>query len=63
MMNQCDGCRQKAPIIISSISKSRLHVDKNGRAFMACTSYRYKKEFTEKMENGNLTSTSTSGTV
>jgi hypothetical protein len=39
-MNQCDGCRQQAPI------RGNRHVDENDRAFMVCQAYKYVKEET-----------------
>lgn len=34
-VNQCDGCRQGAPL------RGDLHIDKDGHAFMACQRERY----------------------
>jgi hypothetical protein len=37
-LNQCDGCRQGAPL------KGILHVDQAGKAFMVCERRVYAKE-------------------
>ncbi|HEX7911767.1 MAG TPA: hypothetical protein VF534_27250 [Paraburkholderia sp.] len=37
MNNQCDGCRQGAPI-----NANGNHTDKDGRAFMGCQKARYQ---------------------
>lgn len=50
MMNQCDGCRQKAPLKLSTFGGT-LHVDKEGKAFMGCDAYRYTYGFDEEFEN------------
>lgn len=36
-INQCDGCRQGAPL------RNGLHIDSNGRAFMACERDKYER--------------------
>ena len=40
MVNQCDGCMQRAPL------RDHLHVDENGRAFMACEREKYEDRVT-----------------
>lgn len=38
MMNQCDGCMQRAP------TRNGLHLDKDGHAFMACQREKYLEQ-------------------
>lgn len=38
ILNQCDGCRQSAPL------KYGLHIDKDGHAFMRCQKERYEPD-------------------
>lgn len=40
--NQCDGCMQGAGIVLGPIYDTPLHVDRHGRAFMACERKKYE---------------------
>lgn len=40
--NQCDGCMQGAEIVTAPISGVSIHVNRYGRAFMACQRDKYE---------------------